>query len=334
MLVAVENASPEVFRSSGAVKRRNVAHSLGGFVASPIYWALAHWYCVPGLYLQRYCSLLGMELALKRRADVPYYLLYRSLRDSLRSTRYLEFDFVWKRLLHRQTLGFYLDVSSPRLLPLLLLRRRTPDRAIVLNSEPAEVAMTATLIGAAGLSENYNTVCCTPETAPFGPESFDVITSIAGIGRMEEDSRSVATLWQWLKPGGTLLMSLPCAAQAREYRNQRWEGWQSDGDEKCVFQRVYDAEVLDEHILEVLGEPSRAVIYGEVSAGSLRRRRYHERGDPGYPDWREPLLIGKKWRCFPSVGELPGEGVIVLEFTKPRTPSTVYVERPPFGMTA
>jgi hypothetical protein len=311
-----------------------MAHSLGGFVASPIYWALAHWYCVPGLYLQRYCSLLGIELALKRRADVPLYLLYRSLRDSLRSTRYLEFDFVWKRLQHRQTLGFYLDVSSPRLLPLLLLRRRTPDRATVLNPEPTEAAITATLIVAAGLSENYNTVCCTPETAQFGPESVDVITSIAGIGRMEEDSRSVATLWQWLKPGGTLLMSLPCAAQAREYHDQRLEGWQSDGDDKCAFQRIYDAELLNERILDVLGEPSRAVIYGEVSAGSLGKRRYLEKGNLGYCNWREPLLIGKKWRCFPSVGELPGEGVIVLEFTKPRTPSAAYVDRATFGMTA
>jgi len=334
MLVAVENGSAELFRSSGACKRRKLAHSLGGFVASPIYWALAHWYCVPGLYLQRYCSLLGVELALKKRADVPYYLLYRSLRDSLRSTRYLEFDFVWKRLLHRQTLGFYLDVSSPRLLPLLLLRRRTPDRALILNAEPAEVAITATLIAAAGLGERYNTVCCTPEAVQFGPESFDVITSIGGIGRMKEDSRTVATLWQWLKPGGTLLMSLSCAAQPREYRDQCLEGWQSDGEEKCVFQRVYDTELLNEHILEVLGEPSRAVIYGEISAGSLRKRSYLEKGNLGYCNWREPLLIGKKWRCFPSVGELPGEGVIVLEFTKPRTSYVAYVERPAFGMTA
>jgi hypothetical protein len=28
--------------------------------------------------------------------------------------------------------------------------------------------------------------------------------------------------------------------------------------------------------------------------------------------------MGREWRCFSSINELPGEGITALEFTKPR----------------
>ena len=36
-----------------------------------------------------------------------------------------------------------------------------------------------------------------------------------------------------------------------------------------------------------------------------------------YPFWREAYMMATEYRMFPSMEELPGEGVVMLEFIKP-----------------
>jgi hypothetical protein len=37
-----------------------------------------------------------------------------------------------------------------------------------------------------------------------------------------------------------------------------------------------------------------------------------------YPIWRESYMMADEYKMFSSIEELPGEGVIMLEFIKPR----------------
>jgi hypothetical protein len=36
-----------------------------------------------------------------------------------------------------------------------------------------------------------------------------------------------------------------------------------------------------------------------------------------YPFWREPYMMAVEYQSFSSIDELPGEGVVMLEFIKP-----------------
>jgi hypothetical protein len=38
---------------------------------------------------------------------------------------------------------------------------------------------------------------------------------------------------------------------------------------------------------------------------------------PFYPFWREPYMMATEYKSFTSIDELPGEGVVMLEFIKP-----------------
>jgi hypothetical protein len=58
------------------------------------------------------------------------------------------------------------------------------------------------------------------------------------------------------------------------------------------------------------------VIYGERTAGAHRRTLDRQLGDPFYPFWREPYMMGQDFCYFKEIGELPGEGVIALDFEK------------------
>ena len=39
-----------------------------------------------------------------------------------------------------------------------------------------------------------------------------------------------------------------------------------------------------------------------------------------YPFWRESLMMGKEYRDFERIRDLPGLGVVVMEFVKAREP--------------
>ncbi|MDP3047044.1 MAG: hypothetical protein Q8O07_06145, partial [Chloroflexota bacterium] len=66
-------------------------------------------------------------------------------------------------------------------------------------------------------------------------------------------------------------------------------------------------------------QPTRSAVYGEKAAGlfyanaALKRSSYNTT----YPFWREPVMMGQEYQYYPTIGDLPGEGVIGLEFVKP-----------------
>lgn len=243
--------------------------------------------------------------------------IYSLLFWPMDSTRYFEFAFMWDAL-SKLSISHYLDVSSPRLFPIVLTLKKHGIFAELLNPDAADLSSTANMVQALSLEKRCNLRGCLISAAPIEPESFDVVTSISVVEHIPQDTQAVQKMWNLLKPGGSLLLTLPCAAQASEQYIDRNEYGLLTPDQEgyFFFQRLYDQELLEERIFSVTGQPRQCVIYGERSPGALRRNLDRKLEDPYYPYWREPYMMGQEFCYFRDLSELPGEGVIALEFEK------------------
>jgi SAM-dependent methyltransferase len=290
--------------------------ALVGGILSPIYWLLAYYYRVPGLQFRVQCTRLGLRLLLNRKAPIAD-TIYSFFFYPMDSVRYLEFDFMW-RALANAPIQHYLDVSSPRIFPALLLLRQRTLSAELLNPDTKDLAVTTALINASGLSGRCHFHNCLIGEAPFAPESFDVITSISVVEHIPQDTQAVRKMWAMLKRGGRLLLSVPCAAEnSEEYINKNEYGLLEPDKSGFVFwQRFYDTLLLQERIFSITGQPNRKIVYGEKKAGTIINNIRRKRADRKYPFWREPYMMGQEYGYFKSIADLPGQGVIAMEFVK------------------
>lgn len=297
---------------------RKVSRALKGAALAPLYWSAAHVYGVPGLYFQRYCSTFGARLSLNSRNRLPFNVRYHLLRGTLESTRYIECDFAWRRLTTRGAQHALLDVSSPRMFPLIVAAKHYAEKTYLLNPDVADLAKTIELVEAAHLSHccDLSSVCL--EEAQFDNESFDTVTSLSVLEHMTDDSAAVAKMWTLIRPGGQLILSMPCARDAAaEYHDIDPYGQQEGDGGWYFFQRYYNAELLQGRVFDVIGTPADYVVYGEKVPGLLQRNLQRKLSDPTYPYWQEPLMMGREWRRYSRINDLPGEGVIAMAFEKP-----------------
>jgi SAM-dependent methyltransferase len=299
----------------GRVER--VIRALLGTVLSPIYWVLAHRYAVPGLRLRIDYARLAYRLFYRRPTFESFTEIYRLLFWPMDSTRYFEFAFMWN-VLSKLSISRYLDVSSPRLLPIILILKKPDLSAEMLNPDAADLAHSAKLVETLRLEDRCNLRSCLISAAPFQRGSFDVVTSISVVEHIPQDTEAVRKMWDLLKPGGRLLLTLPCAAHTSEQYIDRNEYGLLAPDKGgyFFFQRLYDQRLLEDRIFSVTGQPRQHVIYGERSPGTLRRNLDRKMRDPYYPYWREPYMMGQDFCFFKELRELPGEGVIALEFER------------------
>jgi SAM-dependent methyltransferase len=302
-------------QSIGRVKK--LWRALLGTILSPTYWILAHRYAVPGLRFRIDCTLLGLQLLYSRKAPISYSDIYCLIFWPMISVRYFEFDFMW-RTLSTRSFQSYLDVSSPRLFPVLAASKKRDIVATLINPDVRDLADTLKLVESMGLESRCRLRDYLVGSAPFNSGSFEIITSISVVEHILEDTQAVQKMWDLLKPGGRLLLTVPCAAHASEEYLDRNEYnlINSNEDGFFFFQRYYDQQLLQERIFRITGQPCRFAVYGEMSPGLYRRNMDSRMSDPNYPAWREPYMMGKEYRYFKSVNDLPGIGVIGMEFVK------------------
>ncbi len=290
---------------------------LAGLFLSPFYCLLARTRGVPGMQLRSKCIRLGLRLLLRRSGPIDFKTIYLLLFFPLDSTRYFELDFAWKALANLEA-GSYLDISSPRLLFMLLLSERKRLTADLLNPDRADLAETERLLRAAGLLPLCRLHGDVISNVPFAPASFDVITSISVLEHIPEDRHAVAKMWQLLRPGGRLVLTVPCAAETSEQYIDRDEfgvlGASADG--RVFWQRFYDAARLRDCVFNITGEPVRTRIFGERKPGLFLKNATRKRSDRFYPFWREPHMVAQDYTFFDSLQDLPGEGVMAMEFIK------------------
>lgn len=289
-----------------------------GLVLSPAYWLLAHRSHTPGLSFHARCVRLGARLLLRGKGNVSWNSIYGLLAFPMHSTRYFEFDFLWNSLADIP-MSRYLDVSSPRLFPLMLSLHRRDVVVDLLNPDEKDLQETADLVDACSLGARSRLHGLLVSEASFSPGTFDVITCISVIEHIPEDIDALQTMWKMVKKGGRLFLTIPCAAEASEqYINKYGYGVLEPGEDGYTFwQRLYDEDLLRERVFSVMGPPSRMAIYGENTAGSLQQNAAQKASDPSYPYWREPYMMAREYNYFSGIGDLPGEGVIAMEFIKP-----------------
>lgn len=299
---------------------QKLARQLAGAFLTPVYWLLAHRYHTPGLRFHRLCAEFGLRLLFKRAAPISLGWSYQFIFEPMDSTRYFEFDFAW-RALEPFIFQSYLDVSSPRLLPLLLLWKKRVSSAELINPDTHDLETTQNLADASGLANRCHFRDCVIGAVPFALESFDLITSISVVEHISEDRQAIQKMWALLKPGGRLLVTVPCAAQTSEQfvDHNEYGVLEPDKTGFVFFQRFYDPTLLQERILSVTGPPNQMRVFGEKVPGAFQKNAQQKRMEhfTRYPFWREPYMMGQEYTYFDSVANLPGEGVIAMEFVKP-----------------
>lgn len=291
---------------------------LKGALLSPLYWAAAHWYGVPGLKLHWYAFLKGLDLLFKQKLRLDY--IYNLMFFPMDSVRYFEFDFLWRTLNKKTLEGKLLDISSPRLL-LAILKSKCPQLSVeIVNPDRNDLNVTRELMDACGFSDRcqfYNSLIADLD---YRAETFDLITSVSVVEHIpgEEDREAIKRMWQLLRSGGRLILSVPCAKEAfEEYIDFNEYGLLPSDKYGFVFgQRFYDEILLEERIFSITGKPVSQAVYGEVESGSFVKNRQEKVSNPDYPFWREPLMMGKEYSYFKSISDLPGWGVIAMEFIK------------------
>jgi hypothetical protein len=134
----------------------------------------------------------------------------------------------------------------------------------------------------------------------------------------------VKVMWSKVAPGGRLVLSMPCASRGvDEYTNEDEYGLlERDRDGFVFWQRYYDHDRLQE-LFAITGAPVNTAIFGERVAGSYDADVAKKRSDPRFPRWREPYDTARAFVRFEALSNLPGMGVIALEFRKPRNDDAV-----------
>lgn len=296
-------------------KIQRVVHLLTGLLLSPVYWLLAYFVRTPGLSFRILCVLKGLRLLLREQDFVRAYGL---LVYPLDSVRYFEYDFMWDAI-KKVKIRSYLDVSSPRMLPLMTADRNKHLVADLINPDKKDLPETISLAKSFGVEGRCRFHGSLIEEAPLQAESFDLITSMSVIEHIPDDKGAIVKMWNLLKPGGVLLISVPCSANAsEEYTNLNdYELMKTDENGFVFWQRYYDETLIQQRIFSITGQPRRVRIYAEKEAGSYDQNVRHKRSDPLYPYWREPFMMGMQYEFRERLADLPGMGVIAMEFVKP-----------------
>jgi SAM-dependent methyltransferase len=293
-----------------------VLHAAKGVLLGPTYWGLAALYATPGLHFRKGSFALGLRALIGQRT-LSLASVFHLLFMPMESTRYFEFDFT-RRALAGRALYRYLDVSSPRLLPISLLSAHPSIEGDLINPNRDDLDETRRVLESTGIGPRYRLHPCLIADAPFEAETFDVITSISVLEHIPDDLDAIRCMWSLLRPGGALVLTVPCMAGAAEqYIDQDpWGLLSKDSDGYVFWQRFYNKEWLEQKIFCVTGAPVLSAVYGEKMAGAMVRNSERKRSDPYYPYWREPYMMAKEFQYFDQLEDLPGEGVVGMLFVK------------------
>jgi SAM-dependent methyltransferase len=308
--------------SPGRTKTAELAFGLKGLALAPVYLGLGCLRGAPGVEFRMRCAKMGLRQLLARGRGLSLVEAYRLLVFPMDSVRYFEFDFAWRRA-SGIPVRTYLDVSSPRLLPLLFVCSHPELAATLVNPDRTDLPLTKTFAEALGVRDRCRFSGELIESLSAEEGSIDLITCISVLEHIPGDQRAIRKMWSLLRPGGRLLLTVPCAATAAaEYTDRDKYGLLGTGEGGFVFwQRYYDSRLLSERLFREIGMPTEVEIYGEKVRGSYARNVQQKmRQGWRYPGWREPYLMAREFRHFGSIAELPGMGVIGLVFTKPQSP--------------
>jgi SAM-dependent methyltransferase len=289
-------------------------------VASATFLALAAVRGGHGLAMHLRAWRMGSSILLGPRDPVWHSIAYDLLLRPMDSVRYFELDFAWKAAQRVSSLKNYVDISSPRLLPVAVVRDHPDVQATLVNPDPRDLEVTRALVDSLGIGKRCRLESRRMDQMDLAPGSVDLVTSISVVEHIPSgsDLGAVARMWSWVRPGGRFVLTVPCAREAFEEvaDHDEYGLMQPDETGLVLRQRFYDQEALAAGFFRICGPPRRVDVFGERTAGIfLSDRDLKARG--GERPEREPYSVATGYRLFASIDELPGIGVIAMEFEKP-----------------
>ncbi len=287
-----------------------------GMALAPAYVRMAERHGAYGIEFHKRASCLAMKWLVANRAPHARRWLFKLIGNPIILTRYQEFDYAWQNL--PAQIGQYLDISSPSIFPLRVIHEHPEARATLLNPDPNDLQLTRQLIKAAA----FESRCATSPAliTDFDPPNaaFDLITSISVIEHIPDNKPAIEKIWQLIKPGGALIITVPCSARGYAlYTNSDHYGLlDADNRGRVFLEYLYDESMLKDFIFSITGPPKTMKIYGEVRAGFLRSELQRRWSGHYVRFWQEPELMRREFRQFSAIADLPGEGVAGMTFVK------------------
>jgi len=235
--------------------------------------------------------------------------------------RYFEFPFVHESA-DWELAGRCLDISSPRLLFVFLMKRYCNLHFDIVNPDADDLKETGKYLKTNKLDARaaVHNIDAT-ERLPFPDQYFDTITSVSVFEHIPDDGDGIALqqAWRTLKPGGRLVLTLPCAQEyCEEFRPEDVYGLNKGTWKKeYFFQRVYSQSSIDGRLSAAINvKPLFSRIYGEKNYGFYRsyEARWMQHGLK--ETVKDPYYISRHFSEFQSIDKMPGLGICGLIFKK------------------
>jgi len=278
---------------------------------------------IPALPFDR----LGRELGWRRMLRGQILPGLSELLNPLSLVRYFELDFALRHL--PRPVASVLDVSSPRLLP-LLMARLNPDATVTsLNPDEGDLLETSRRAGWMGLA---NFEALNRDAAGLPTErhrSFDYVSCVSVLEHVAgnyDDSEAIRALFGYVKPGGTLVVTVPLSPEKKHEDEYLPEGALpypgshaiTGPDGRYFFQRLYSEESVRDRLLRPLGEVETHIEWwGEARKGAYNQ--YHH--SPAYGKGTDCTEFLEHYDNFNSYARMPGAGIAGIVVHKPMSES-------------
>lgn len=290
-----------------------IALAMAGLVLFPFYWLMGGLLGVPGMQFRFSCLAAGLRLLLAGNLAEAY----RCIVFPLDSVRHFEMAFFWDRMRALRP-ARVLDVSSPRLINLLNLRANPQARVDLVNPDTKDLERTRRMAQGLRIDDRCRFFDVFIDELPGDARDYPLVTCMSVLEHIVDDLSAMRTMWERVAPGGRMLLSVPCAAQAvEEFTNVDEYGLLETDEAGFVFwQRYYDEARL-QALFAITGAPVSRAIYAERVPGAYDADVFAKRTNPYYPFWREPWTTARTYARSENLATLSGMGVVALEFAKP-----------------
>jgi len=300
-----------------ASRPEQIFHDTAAFALCPLSLAFAGMRGMTGISEHLKCATVALR-RLAQGAKIARGDLRQLVFAPFDSVRYFEFGYLLQCMARRGDLGTYLDVSSPRLFVALALLNQSSTTCDLINPDRNDLDETDRVLELLGLRQRCSLSATLVTDAPFVQDAFDTVSSVSVVEHIPEDRAALEKLWSWLKKDGRLYLSVPCARWGfEEFQEMSEYGLLApEPDGSYFLQRFYDEPMLRERVWSVTGEPTSMGVFGERSPGLYERIRQRKLRTQSYPYYLESYFMASSFRRFDSIRDMPGVGVVAMEFVK------------------
>jgi SAM-dependent methyltransferase len=246
---------------------------------------------VTGWELLKYSVSLGLGYYWRRPGKVVHREALRRILTPINVSRCYEFRRTYELLMPRKN-ELVFDLSSPKLLS-HFLSERSGCRVVTADINKQEVSDWKTLTVSRRKLPSW--VIANGTDLGFKDDTFDKVYSISVLEHIpgEGDSRTMAELARVLKPGGTLVITVPYAGK---YRSEciKEDVYNLHNGKKGTFHwsHFYDEPSLRRKLIESSGLALEGVYFG-YGPGSALWKSIERMGRYGFPFWIFSTLLEK-----------------------------------------